>query len=80
MSTIFPGPCIKCGAKNYPLSIAGEAYCPQCSALAEGEQKAADLEAWKHWSMGTGTGIERPTKPFEDKRKHLGMLDDWPSR
>jgi hypothetical protein len=25
-----PGPCIGCGAENYPLSMGGPAICPQC--------------------------------------------------
>jgi hypothetical protein len=77
MSAIFPGPCQRCGARNYQLSNAGPAYCSPCSSLAAGEQKQVELERWKRWNMAPG--IERPTKPFDDKRKHPGLLGDWPT-
>jgi hypothetical protein len=71
------GPCQRCGARNYGLSNAGPSYCPQCSVAAAGEQQRQELEAWKHWNMAPG--IERPARPFDDRRKHPGMLDDWPT-
>jgi uncharacterized Zn finger protein (UPF0148 family) len=74
---IFPGPCQRCGATNFQLSNTGIGVCPQCSVAAASEQKRAELEAWKRWLMAPG--IERPSTPFNDRRKHFGLLDDRPS-
>jgi hypothetical protein len=68
---LMPGPCARCGAKNYPLALGGTA-CPTCDRSLEKERNAAGLTAWDHWQRPPGAD-PRMHKPAPHE-KHPGVI------
>jgi hypothetical protein len=62
---LMPGPCTRCGAKNYPLALGGPARCPTCDLEMEKERNGADLTARVHWQRvpGADPRTDKPASP-----------------